>query len=213
MESPRSEAGRREKRSVPSPAEFDALYDRYKGLVFKYSYYLTRDRTEAEELFQETWLRVVRNYGEIQGDADRLKPWLCTITANLYKDSLRRKKARIPAGGGDSLPQAARSSSSSPDDHEAVDSAPGPEQEAENAVLARRIDRALDRLPESQRRVFLLKEVEGLRLDEIAAVLGIPLGTVKSLGFRAVQALRRSLSEQGLVKGKDPCDAGILRAV
>ena len=196
---------------VPCPADFDALYDRYKVFVFKYAFYLARDRGEAEDLFQETWLRVVRNFSGIKAAPDQLKPWLCAIVANLYRDSLRRKKTRrraleVQASAG-TMPSAGGPAA------EAVAAGPGPEQAAENADLAGRLHMAVEGLPERQRRVFLLKEVEGLRLEEIAGVLGIPLGTVKSLGFRAVQGLRRKLAEYNDIKRKGSCDVGIVKAI
>jgi len=194
---------------APSGIDFDALYDRHKDFVFKYSFYLARDRSEAEELFQETWLRVVRNPSGIKTPPERLRPWLCAIVSNLFKDSLRRKRtrrrfleARIPDGAG-------------PEGGGAVEAAspgPGPEKAAENARLAGRLRKAVDGLPERQRRVFLLREVEGLSLEETAGALGIPLGTVKSLGFRAVRSLRSALAEYSHMQRKSPCDVGIVKA-
>lgn len=193
----------------PSGIDFDALYDRHKDFVFKYSFYLARDRNEAEELFQETWLRVVRNPSGIKAPPERLRPWLCAIVSNLYKDSLRRKRTRRrfletrvpedagPEGGGMV---------------EAASPGPGPEKAAENALLAGRLREAVDGLPERQRRVFLLREVEGLSLEETAGALRIPLGTVKSLGFRAVRSLRSALFEYQHLKRKSSCDVGIVKA-
>src|SRR4030042_300189 len=92
---------------APCRADFDAIYDRHKEFIFKYAFYLTRDRGEAEDLFQETWLRVVRNSAGIKTEPERLKPWLSTIVSNLYKDSLRRKKSRFRLLGAQVQPGSA----------------------------------------------------------------------------------------------------------
>jgi RNA polymerase sigma-70 factor (ECF subfamily) len=190
-------------------AVFDDIYDRHKDFVFKYAFYLARDRGEAEDLFQETWLRVAKNLPGIKGDSGSLRPWLSTIVSNLHKDSLRRKRTRLKAWGGQDYPREADGAAAI----DAFDPGPGPEKAAENSALAGRLKRALDGLPERQRSVFLLKEVEGLSLEEIGGTLGIPLGTVKSLGFRAVQGLRRMLSEEIDAKRKSLCDVGIVKAI
>jgi len=209
VEHPGSDFGPGER--PPLRAEFDDIYDRHKDFVFRYAFYLARDRGEAEDLFQETWLRVARSFDGITAGPERLRPWLSAIVSNLYKDGLRRKRTRrrflevqapsLFASGAGAAPV------------EAVAPGPGPEKSAENAHLAGRLKEAVAGLPERQRRVFLLKEVEGLSLEEIAGTLGIPLGTVKSLGFRAVQSLRRSLSENEKTMRKSSCDVGIVKAI
>ncbi|HEX9903044.1 MAG TPA: RNA polymerase sigma factor, partial [Acidobacteriota bacterium] len=164
---------------------------------------------EAEDLFQETWLRVVRHADEIRCAPEKLKPWLYAIVSNLFKDSLRRKRVRRLFSSNEASFPAAESDESS-----ASPAAPwpGPEKSAENSELAGRLERALAGLPERQRRVFLLKEVEGFKEEEISRLLGIPRGTVKSLGFRAVRELRRELASPEIRKRKEPCDVGILKA-
>jgi len=194
---------------APHLASFDTLYDRHKEMVFKYAYHLTQDRREAEDLFQETWLRVVRHSDRIRCAPEKLGPWLATIVSNLHKDGLRKKRVRrhFLQDQAPSLVVDSDASSGFP----AVP-CPGPEKSAENAELAGRLKKALAGLPERQRRVFLLKEVEGLKEEEIAQFLGIPKGTVKSLGHRAVRGLRRGLAAPEINKRKEPCDVGILKA-
>jgi len=209
MASTGSEGGAGEK--VPCRSAFDEIYDRHKDFVFRVAFYLARDKGEAEDLFQETWLRVARYSAGIKGDPGKLRPWLGTIISNLHKDRLRRKRTRLRHFGRQVCSEAAEGIGAAA--FETVDQAPGPEKAAENAALAVRLKKVLDILPERQRRVFLLKEVEGLSLEEVAGALGIPLGTVKSLGFRAVQSLRRMLSEQENIKRKGLCDVGIVKTI
>jgi len=76
-----------------SHQKFDELYDTYRAAVFSFAFSLTQNRGEAEDLFQETWLRVVRYFPKVL-DMKKVKSWLFTITANLNKDALRRKRTR-----------------------------------------------------------------------------------------------------------------------
>ena len=190
-------------------ASFDALYDRHKDMVFKFAYHLTQDLREAEDLFQETWLRVIRHYDRIRCAPEKLRPWLAAIVSNLHKDSLRKMRVRrlFLQDQAPSLIADSDASSGGP-----APFSPGPEKSAENAELAGRLKKAVAGLPERQRRVFLLKEVEGFKEEEIAQFLGIPKGTVKSLGHRAVRELRRLLAAPKIEKRKEPCDVGILKA-
>jgi RNA polymerase sigma-70 factor (ECF subfamily) len=153
---------------------FDALYKEYCTAVFSFACYLTRDKGEAEDLYQDTWLRIAKNLPE-KINPKSIKSWIFTITANLYRDNLRKKKIRRLY----------------------LLKAPAPEQcdHLGLADMGRDISRAISGLPERQRNIFLLKEVAGFRQSEISDILGIPLGTVKSLMYRAVKRLQRELSE------------------
>jgi RNA polymerase sigma-70 factor (ECF subfamily) len=182
-----------------SAPEFDELFDRYKTEVFHLACYLARDRGEAEDLFQDVWLRVVKHPPEKRAKED-LKPWLLTILINLHRDRLRRNRIRrlflIKSAAGKT--------------GGAEETGADPARDAEQAVLQSSINAAIARLPERQRYVFLLKEVEGLGQAEIAAALRIPLGTVKSLLFRAVKKLRRELGEYDPGRERVKCDVKIL---
>jgi RNA polymerase sigma-70 factor (ECF subfamily) len=202
-------AGPRAEGQALDQAGFDALYDRHKDIVFKFAYHLAQDLREAEDLFQETWLRVVRHANEIRCTPENLKPWLYTIVSNLFKDGLRKKRVRRLFLAEEASFLTARSEE--PSGSQAA-SWPGPEKSAENAELAGRLKKAVAGLPERQRRVFLLKEVEGLKEEEIARLMEIPKGTVKSLGYRAVRGLRRELAAPYSGKRKETCDVGILKA-
>jgi RNA polymerase sigma-70 factor (ECF subfamily) len=182
-----------------SAPEFDALYDRYKTEVFHFACYLARDRGEAEDLFQEVWLRAVKHPPERRAGED-LKPWLLTVLVNLHRDRLRRNRIRRLF-----LIRAAERKKDGPEE-----TGDDPVREAESAVLQKNISTAIGRLPERQRQVFLLKEVEGLRQAEIADVLGISAGTVKSLLFRAARRLRKELGEYNPGRERMKCDVKIL---
>jgi RNA polymerase sigma-70 factor (ECF subfamily) len=190
---------------APAAAAFDDVYDRYKNDIFRFICYLDPDRAEAEDLFQEVWLRVARHLPEPREGAN-LKPWLLAIVVNLHRDLLRKKRVRRLFFLAKSRPV---SSESGP--LEALSPASAdPAVMTEQAFLQKKIEQAVARLPEKQRQIFMLREIEGLKQAEIAEILGIPLGTVKSLMHRAVLRLQRELAEFNPRKEKIKCDARIL---
>lgn len=157
-----------------SRATFDQLYREHAGAVYGYACYLTRDRTEADDIFQDTWLRVARNQpAEINPKS--AKSWIFTIATNLYRDSLRKKKVRRLFMGRAVQPDFS--------------------EETACSDMGRDLARAIAALPDRQRRIFVLKEIAGFQQAEISDILDIPLGTVKSLMFRAVRQLRRELTD------------------
>ena len=174
-----------------SPIDFfDTLYDTHKTSIFSYACYLTKNQKDAEDLFQETWLRVAQNPPKTKKVKD-LKAWLFVITTNLHRDLLRKKRIRR-------LFLLDRSSVS----HLgpgiiALEETRGPFRgptEFERAETHRAISNALGKLPEKLRNVFVLKEIEGFKYLEISSILGIPVGTVKSMTYRAIRLLRRELA-------------------
>lgn len=188
-----------------SSAEFDEIYDKYKSDVFRLAYHLTQNRGEAEDMFQEVWLRVVRHLPD-QGIRKNLKPWLLTVVLNLHRDMLRKKRVRRMFFLDRKKHEILEASSAEKPDVSLSD----PAERAERAATWRNINQAIARLPESQRRIFVLKEIEGLQQAEIAGQLGIPLGTVKSLMHRAVKRLQRDLAAHNPKGEKLKCDAKIL---
>jgi RNA polymerase sigma-70 factor (ECF subfamily) len=170
-----------------TPAEFDELYNEYKSSVYGFACYLTRNKSEAEDLFQETWLRVTENIHKISRAKD-IKAWIITVAVNLYRDELRKKRIRKMFSPKKSV------DSSYTDEifNEALwvqkSNATG---ETTRADLGRAISQALSNLPDKQRLVFILKEIKGFKHWEIAEILRVPTGTVKTLQHRAVKRLQR----------------------
>ncbi len=185
--------------------EFDDVYERYRLDVFRFLFSLTRNQAEAEDLFQEVWIRVVR-HGPTRPDKEDLKPWLLTIVLNLHRDMLRKKRVRrlflMKRYGEEQLPSV-RSDGRTP-------LATDPAHLSEQAALQKDIDQAVAVLPEKQRYVFLLSEVQGLAQAEIADILAVPLGTVKSLLHRAVKRLQRELAAHHPKRERIKCDAKML---
>lgn len=170
-----------------APPSFDELYENYRTPLFSFAYYLTRDRGEAEDLFQEAWLRIVKHLPE-KVIMKSLKTWMFTIVANLHRDNLRKKRVRnlflLHKHKETEMDPAGRS----------VKNLNGSHDEAYHSDLGRDINRALRQLPERQRQVFVLKEISGFKQAEICDIMGIPIGTVKSLMYRAVRRLQGELA-------------------
>ncbi len=185
--------------------EFDEVYERYRLDVFRFLFSLTRNQAEAEDLFQEVWIRVVR-HGPTRPDKEDLKPWLLTIVLNLHRDMLRKKRVRrlfLMKRYGQEQSPSVRSDGRTP-------LATDPAHLSEQAALQKDIDQAVAVLPEKQRYVFLLSEVQGLAQAEIADILAVPLGTVKSLLHRAIKRLQRELAAHHPKRERIKCDAKML---
>jgi RNA polymerase sigma-70 factor (ECF subfamily) len=170
-----------------TPAEFDELYNEYKGSVYGLACYLTRNKSEAEDLFQETWLRVAENIHKICRAKD-IKAWIITVAVNLYRDELRKKRIR-------KMFSSKKSPDSSHNDEIFNKAFWGQKSnttgETNRADLGRAISQAMSNLPDKQRLVFILKEIKGFKQREIAEILRIPTGTVKTLQHRAIKRLQR----------------------
>ena len=169
---------------------FNELYEKYNSLIYNFAYYLTQNRGEAEDLFQETWMRIIKNFPKDFNDK-RCRAWLLTITTNLYRDGLRKKRTRrlFLLQKFREFKQYQRISSFEPSGMRQ-----NKNDQMENINTSLAIAQALAKLPERQRLVFILKEVEGFQQAEISQILKMPLGTVKSLMYRAVRRLRCILS-------------------
>lgn len=168
-------------------AIFETLFAEFHRSVYRFAYYLTENRDEADELYQETWLKVVQNLSKIE-KVKKQEAWILTITANAHKDRLRKKRIRN-----------IMSFRSFTDPQDEQDILRGREtenvsiQDPDSFELREVLRRAIANLPWKQARVFVLKEIEGFKHHEIAEMLNIPSGTVKSLLHRAVKALRQDL--------------------
>jgi len=162
------------------------LVAEHQRMVFTLSLHLLGDRDEALDLSQEVFLRVFRTLSSFRGQS-ALRTWIYRIVINQARNRQRWWRRRH------------RTSQVSLDDHLRQCG----EMEANTTVLpdralasketAHRIWQALDRLPFDQRTALILREIDGLRYEEIAFSLGIAVGTVKSRLTRARQSLRAEL--------------------
>jgi len=170
---------------------FDKLFIKHKDAVYRFAYYLTQNRHEADDLFQDTWLRAVKYLPSSSGIRD-FKAWMFTIMANLHRDQLRKKKIRRMFS-----PQRSVETDSNADpfvNHESV-AIPKVNDASTQIGINLALNQAIAQLPLKQRRVFVLKEIEGLKHSEISEILKVPVGTVKSLLHRAVKKLQEELTD------------------
>jgi RNA polymerase sigma-70 factor (ECF subfamily) len=167
---------------------FETLMRRHRTPIHSFLCRLLGDRARAEDLTQETFLRVVKGAGDWEPRA-LVRTWLFTIARNLAADEARRRVFRAteplePEPGGLQGAQA-------------VAPGPAPDQAAADAELRPLLEAALAALPAEQREVLLLREHAGLSFPEIAEATGVNENTVKSRMRYALTALRERLAAQG----------------
>jgi len=154
--------------------DFDKVYDSYADMVYSYIRFRIKDRFLAEDILQDTFLSVYRNQAQLS-KVRSIKAWLLSIAHNKMVDRLRKTR------------------------HEELSYSPGDESNAaadhpqlENNVF---IDQLLGQLDETSRQIVYGIYVEGLTCRDMAEILGIPEGTVKSKSFYARAKLREWLEE------------------
>jgi RNA polymerase sigma-70 factor, ECF subfamily len=166
-------------------AALSALYDRYSRTVFGVGVKLLGDRSLAEELVQEVFLRVWRSSHTFDSSRGSFSTWLYRITRNLASDSYRKRIRRVnPLSDKDSYISATR------------DSSPGPQEIVDDSWLSWRISRALEELDAPHREVIELAYYQGLSQREISRRTGVALGTVKTRTSSALKRLREGLADR-----------------
>ena len=162
------------------------LVERCQHRLVRYLLYLTGRREYAEDLAQETWIRVLQRGSQYNG-RQRFDPWLFAIARNLAIDYLRKKR------------KAVATVSSLPNDRDAMlllpSSDPSPFEAAARSEDAMRLAGRLQILPPLYREALLLRFQEDLSLAEMAQVLGAPTTTVTSRIYRGLAALRSAFEE------------------
>jgi len=165
------------------PDVLDALIAQYQHRLLRYLVHLTGNQATAEDLFQETWMRVLEK-GHLYDGRSRFVTWLLTIAHNVGIDHLRR---RHPA----SLDEMQECDDGAP--FEVQDGRPSPFEQAAANEQSTQLDAALQQLPAIFREVLTLRIHEQMKLEEIATLIHIPLATVKTRLYRGVIALRPAL--------------------
>lgn len=171
-------------------AAFETLVNERSGEIYGLLYRLTENNEEARDLTQETFLRIFQSIGRFRGDAD-LKTWIYRIAINQARNRWRwwrRRRRDVTVSldaesGHDERPLSAR----------LRDQGVDPEQEALRREREVALRGALRTLGRSYREVVILRDVEGLSYEEVAATLEISIGTVKSRLSRGRQELRRKI--------------------
>jgi RNA polymerase sigma-70 factor (ECF subfamily) len=146
---------------------------RFQSRVYAVSYHYMRDADEARDVAQDIFVRVYQRLDGYDGSSAFIA-WLLRVSRNVYIDRLRRRSARPPA-----------SDLVLDDGVELAGGDPDPEEQAERTARKALLYRALYGMSDKSREIILLKEIHGLKLEEISEMLDLPIGTVKSRSSRA----------------------------
>ncbi|TWP49266.1 RNA polymerase sigma factor SigE [Lentzea tibetensis] len=164
-----------------TPPSWDEVVREHADRVYRLAYRLTGNQHDAEDLTQETFIRVFRSLASYKPGT--FEGWLHRITTNLFLDMARRR-SRLRMEG-------------LPDDTDRLEGDdPTPEEIWDSTHLDPDLQAALDALPAEFRAAVVLCDVEGLSYEEIGATLGVKLGTVRSRIHRGRQALRAELERR-----------------
>jgi RNA polymerase sigma factor (sigma-70 family) len=170
-----------------TPPSWDEVVREHADRVYRLAYRLTGNPHDAEDLTQETFIRVFRSLASYKPGT--FEGWLHRITTNLFLDMVRRR-ARLRMEG---LPE---------DTDRLPGGGPDPEQAFSDAHLDPLLQEALDELPPEFRAAVVLCDVEGLSYEEIGATMGVKLGTVRSRIHRGRAALRTALERRRAAEGQ-----------
>jgi len=161
------------------PRAFEELVIAHQHRVFGVAFRMLGRRAEAEELAQEVFLRVHRAIADFRGDA-KLSTWLYAIASRLCLNRLASSERRLAREGEETLARIPSSHAS-------------PADELERSERDAALHRAIAELSDERRMVVVLRDLEGLSYEEIAAALGLELGTVRSRLHRARLDLKEKL--------------------
>jgi len=165
---------------------FDLLVLRYQHKVIKLVARLLRDQTEAEDVAQEAFVKAYRALGSFRGDS-AFYTWLYRIAVNTARNAIASRQRR-PLDYETELSENEQAALASKMRHTDT-----PEANALSEEIRATVNEAIEQLPEDLRTAIVLREVEGLSYEEIAAAMDCPVGTVRSRIFRAREAIDRSL--------------------
>jgi len=162
---------------------WEFLVRRYQARIHGLAYHFVGHPEEARDLAQEIFVRIYRRLDTCR-DPERFESWMLQIGRNACLDFLRRRKARPPVHD---IPV--------DEVYDLADEREGADASAQSESRKRLVHRALQALSEVNREILLLKDIQGLSFEEIASMLKVPVGTVKSRSSRARLALAKQIVE------------------
>jgi RNA polymerase sigma-70 factor, ECF subfamily len=187
-----SETGLAQDLLAGAPGAFDRFVDQYHGKVFRYAYAMCGQREDAEEVAQETLLKVFENLSQLR-EPDRLKPWVFRIAKNACLT--KRRKSMFAPTSEVSLDELRPHKDGETGKIEIADWSALPDDIASDAEIRRALDNAVKQLPELYRAVFLLRDGEGMSTEHAAEVLGVSEDVIKTRLHRARLMLRKDLDQ------------------
>jgi RNA polymerase sigma-70 factor (ECF subfamily) len=168
------------------PLDFSDLFQEYERPIYNYLLRMTQNQAEAEDLTQETFIRVHRSLPTFRSESS-LATWLYRIATNVSFDHFRRREVRQAKTA---LPL----QETMPDKEWPEETPASPEQLAAQSEMSTCVERFIHRLPSTYRAALVLHDLQGLKNREIAEVLGCSLDTVKIRLHRARNKLREALN-------------------
>jgi len=166
---------------------FDELVRQYERQVYNFAYRLTHNYDDANDISADAFIKIYNAIESFRGDAN-FSTWLFRIVTNLYLDWRKRSKAHmnIPLDEYIDLEESSVT-------RQIEDPSPGPLELLEAGERFQVLERAINDLPDYQRVMVILYHTQGQSYEEIAQIIGLPIGTVKSRLNRARLALRKKL--------------------
>ncbi len=169
---------------------FEDIVREYERNVYNIALRICGDREDALDVSQESFLKAYHSLHSFRGDS-KFSVWLYRIVSNTCLDLLRERKRRAE------VPLVREDDEGEADQAEIPDESLSPEKLYERRLTREALRRGLLSLPEDQRKILLLREIQGFSYEEIAQILSLESGTVKSRIFRARRKLCEFLEEDG----------------
>lgn len=166
---------------------FDDLVRRFQKQIYNFAYRMTRNYDDANDITSDAFIKVFNAINTYRGDAN-FSTWLFRIVTNLYLDERKRSKVHLNTPLDEYIDLEESSVT-----RQIEDSSPSPVECIEALERFEALDRAISDLPDYQRIMILLYHTQGQSYEEIAQIVGLPIGTVKSRLNRARLALKEKL--------------------
>lgn len=173
---------------------FEGLVKEYEKNVYNLALRMTGDPEDAADMAQDAFIKAYSSLSSFRGDS-KFSVWLFRIVSNLCLDFLRSRKRRP------TVSLSVENDEGEDMEFEIADESQSPETLLEQKLTREAVRRGLDSLPPEQRQILLLREIQGLSYEEIAQVLELESGTVKSRIFRARKRLSAFLLRDGNIPG------------
>lgn len=166
---------------------FNLLVDRYSTQIYNFAYRMTNKHEDAQDIYQDAFIHAFKGIKNFRADS-QFSTWLYRIVRNVFLDEQKRRRSRPAVSLEENIETEDGSIA-----REVEDDAPSPEEVVQQNERRRLVQAAIAQLPERQREILTLYDLQGLSYEEIASTLEINVGTVKSRLNRARRSLRDRL--------------------
>jgi RNA polymerase sigma-70 factor (ECF subfamily) len=174
-----------------STAAFEQLVERYEKRVYNLAYRLTGNREDASDIAQEAFLKVYTSLNDFRGESS-FSTWLYRVVSNACLDELRKRSRRKVVSFDNPYPGEDDSPRQLPSDD------PEPSADMERIEEKEAVQRGINELSDDHRMIIIMRDIQDMSYEDIASVLGLSIGTVKSRLNRARLSLRDHLSSMEL---------------